>query len=65
MAGLPEQWFRIADEDKDGKITGGEAVRFFTRSGLPKDVLGQVSAPEHCPTAQAWQLRCQGQNNST
>lgn len=42
MAGLAEQWFRIADEDKDGKISGGEAVRFFTRSGLPKDVLGQV-----------------------
>lgn len=42
MAGLAEQWFRIADEDKDGKIAGGEAVRFFMRSGLPKDVLGQV-----------------------
>jgi hypothetical protein len=40
--GLAEQWFRLADEDKDGKIGGGEAVRFFTRSGLPKDVLGQV-----------------------
>ncbi|KAI8469930.1 MAG: hypothetical protein J3K34DRAFT_521730 [Monoraphidium minutum] len=42
MAGLAEQWFRIADEDKDGKISGGEAVRFFMRSGLPKDVLGQI-----------------------
>jgi len=42
MAGLAEQWFRLADEDRDGKITGGEAVKFFMRSGLPKDVLGQV-----------------------
>lgn len=42
MAGLAEQWFRLADEDKDGKIGGAEAVKFFTRSGLPKDVLGQV-----------------------
>jgi hypothetical protein len=39
-----EGWFRLADQDADGAVGGAEAVRFFTRSGLPQDVLGQVSA---------------------
>lgn len=42
MANPVEQWFRIADEDRDGGVGGAEAVRFFTKSGLPQDVLGQV-----------------------
>lgn len=43
MAGLAEQqWFRLADQDGDGAVGGAEAVAFFTRSGLPQDVLGQV-----------------------
>lgn len=37
-----EQWFRIADEDKDGAVGGAEAVRFFMRSGLQQAVLGQI-----------------------
>lgn len=37
-----EQWFKAADEDRDGVIKGAEAVRFFQRSGLAQDVLGQV-----------------------
>jgi hypothetical protein len=37
-----EHWFRLADEDRDGGVGGAEAVRFFTKSGLPQDVLGQV-----------------------
>ena len=45
MAGATEQWFRLADEDKDGVISGPEAVRFFTKSGLPQNVLGQVRVP--------------------
>jgi hypothetical protein len=40
--GAAEQWFKLADEDKDGVISGPEAVRFFTKSGLPQNVLGQV-----------------------
>lgn len=43
-AQLFEQWFRVADEDKDGSVGGGEAVRFFMRSGLSQAVLGQVRA---------------------
>lgn len=42
MAGQAEQWFKLADQDGDGAVGGAEAVRFFTRSGLPQDVLGQV-----------------------
>jgi len=42
MSNQIEIWFRLADEDKDGAIAGAEAVKFFTKSGLPQDVLGQV-----------------------
>jgi len=42
MANPAAAWFALADEDRDGAVGGAEAVRFFTRSGLPKDVLGQV-----------------------
>jgi len=42
MASQAEQWFKLADQDGDGAVGGAEAVRFFTRSGLPQDVLGQV-----------------------
>lgn len=35
--------FQSADEDKDGAISGGEAVRFFARSGLAQDILGKVN----------------------
>jgi hypothetical protein len=42
MAVQLDQWFRAADEDRDGVVGGGEAVRFFQRSGLAQEVLGQV-----------------------
>eukprot|EP00775_Hariotina_reticulata_P003445 gene3445-3716_t len=42
MSNQIEIWFRLADEDKDGAIAGAEAVKFFTKSGLPQDVLGQI-----------------------
>ena len=49
---LFEQWFRLADEDRDGMIGGMEAVKFFQRSGLPQNLLGEVdallSAPPVC-----------------
>lgn len=41
-----ENWFRAADEDKDGVVGGAEAVKFFTRSGLAPDCLGQVRTLE-------------------
>ena len=30
------QWFKVADQDGDGVLGGGEAVQFFQRSGLPR-----------------------------
>ena len=35
-------FFRRADLDGDGRISGAEAVSFFQGSNLPKNVLAQV-----------------------
>jgi EH domain-containing protein 1 len=37
-------WFQLADEDQDGRLTGGDAVKFFSRSGLAKDMLAKIWA---------------------
>ncbi|XVE94395.1 hypothetical protein REPUB_Repub02eG0005000 [Reevesia pubescens] len=37
-----EVYFRRADLDGDGRISGAEAVAFFQGSGLSKQVLAQV-----------------------
>lgn len=37
-------WFQAADTDGDGRLTGGDAVEFFKRSGLPRDQLAKVWA---------------------
>ncbi|KAF7850930.1 hypothetical protein BT93_L4845 [Corymbia citriodora subsp. variegata] len=37
-----ESYFRRADLDGDGRISGAEAVAFFQGSGLPKHVLAQI-----------------------
>ena len=37
-----EAYFRRADLDGDGRISGAEAVSFFQGSNLPKQVLAQV-----------------------
>ena len=43
MAELPgelelyNQWFQLADLDRDGSISGADAVAFFQRSGLPQN----------------------------
>ncbi|GAQ85027.1 hypothetical protein KFL_002180020 [Klebsormidium nitens] len=50
MAELWEQFFQIADADRDGKISGGEAVAFFQKSGLPQMTLAKI-----------WQIADQGQ----
>jgi len=39
---LFDSFFRRADLDGDGQISGAEAVGFFQGSGLPKHVLAQV-----------------------
>jgi hypothetical protein len=41
---LYTRWFASADADNDGRLTGGDAVRFFERSGLPRDQLAKVWA---------------------
>ncbi|KAK4368222.1 hypothetical protein RND71_012014 [Anisodus tanguticus] len=37
-----EAYFRRADLDQDGRISGSEAVTFFQASNLPKPVLAQI-----------------------
>lgn len=37
-----EAYFRKADLDGDGRISGAEAVAFFQGANLPKQVLAQV-----------------------
>nr|CAB3471517.1 unnamed protein product [Digitaria exilis] len=37
-----DSYFRAADLDRDGRISGQEAVAFFKGSGLPQPVLAQI-----------------------
>lgn len=37
-----ELYFKRADLDQDGRVSGAEAVSFFQASGLPKPVLAQI-----------------------
>ena len=37
-----QEWFRLADRQSTGMVTGQDAVQFFSRSGLPKRLLAQV-----------------------
>ncbi|GAX73708.1 hypothetical protein CEUSTIGMA_g1161.t1 [Chlamydomonas eustigma] len=39
---LVTQLFKLADEDRDGAIAGVEAVKFFSRSGLSQECMGQI-----------------------
>lgn len=41
-ADLFDAYFKRADLDGDGQISGAEAVAFFQGSGLPKQVLAKV-----------------------
>ena len=41
---LFDAYFQRADLDRDGRISGSEAVAFFQGSGLPKPVLAQVQS---------------------
>ncbi|KAL6011964.1 hypothetical protein ACLOJK_002431 [Asimina triloba] len=38
-----DSYFRRADLDRDGRISGAEAVAFFQGSNLPKQILAQIS----------------------
>ena len=35
-------WFSLADADGDGRVSGGEEIPFFRRSGLSQEKLGVV-----------------------
>ncbi|PIN10547.1 Endocytosis/signaling protein EHD1 [Handroanthus impetiginosus] len=37
-------WFSLADSDGDGRLTGGDATKFFSMSNLPRQDLKQVWA---------------------
>ncbi|OEL34299.1 EH domain-containing protein 1 [Dichanthelium oligosanthes] len=37
------QWFALADEDGDGRLTGNDALKFFAMSSLSKPELKQVN----------------------
>lgn len=37
-----EAYFQVADTDRDGRISGAEAVAFFQGSGLPQLTLAKV-----------------------
>ncbi|GMH45278.1 hypothetical protein BSKO_13235 [Bryopsis sp. KO-2023] len=37
-----DKWFAYADSDEDGRLSGPDAVKFFERSGLPRDILAKV-----------------------
>ncbi|RRT66017.1 hypothetical protein B296_00030332 [Ensete ventricosum] len=39
-----EEYFKRADLDRDGKISGNEAVAFLQGSNLPRNVLAQVGS---------------------
>lgn len=39
-----QEWFTYADSDGDGRITGGDAIKFFSMSNLPRQDLKQVWA---------------------
>eukprot|EP01025_Chloroclados_australasicus_P062326 TRINITY_DN8187_c0_g1_i3.p1 TRINITY_DN8187_c0_g1~~TRINITY_DN8187_c0_g1_i3.p1 ORF type:complete len:605 (-),score=71.17 TRINITY_DN8187_c0_g1_i3:298-1968(-) len=39
-----DQWFEFVDTDRDGRIGGGDAVQFFGRSALPREILSKVWA---------------------
>eukprot|EP00873_Tetraselmis_striata_P019974 jgi/Tetstr1/440238/TSEL_028589.t1 len=41
-AALYRQWFDIADKDGDERLTGKDAVHFFARSGLTREMLAKV-----------------------
>ncbi|KAM7504223.1 hypothetical protein LguiB_003127 [Lonicera macranthoides] len=39
-----QEWFSFADSDGDGRITGGDAIKLFSMSNLPRQDLKQVWA---------------------
>ena len=53
---LFDAYFRRADLDRDGRISGAEAVSFFQGSGLPKHVLAQVSLSLYSQSNSAYYL---------
>lgn len=55
-----EAYFQRADLDRDGRISGAEAVAFFQGSNLPKQVLAQVAPLSRCTSIQLLAKLCIG-----
>eukprot|EP01024_Parvocaulis_polyphysoides_P042938 TRINITY_DN39215_c0_g1_i2.p1 TRINITY_DN39215_c0_g1~~TRINITY_DN39215_c0_g1_i2.p1 ORF type:complete len:567 (-),score=77.55 TRINITY_DN39215_c0_g1_i2:391-2091(-) len=41
---LYDSWFVFVDKDNDGRIGGADAVQFFGRSSLPREILSKIWA---------------------
>lgn len=41
-AAIYDRWFQFADQDKDLRVTGKDAVAFFEKSELPREILFKV-----------------------
>nr|XP_016435242.1 PREDICTED: EH domain-containing protein 1-like isoform X5 [Nicotiana tabacum] len=41
-----QEWFNFADSDGDGRLTGGDATKFFAMSNLPRPELKQTIPPD-------------------
>ena len=50
MDQLYNSWFDLADVDRDGALSGQEAVQFLLRSDLPQQTLKRVRARAHSHT---------------
>ena len=55
---LFDNWFRVADKDRDGVVSGGEAVEFFQRSQLPQATLFKVLLPRSYPNQNHPHFNC-------
>ena len=55
---LFDNWFRVADKDRDGVVSGMEAVEFFQRSQLPQATLFKVLCSGSYPNLNQWNFDC-------
>ena len=53
-ADLFDHWFRLADLDRDGRVSGLEAREFLSRSDLSQETLYRVRRAAAIPLALVW-----------
>lgn len=54
-----EEYFQKADADRDGRISGAEAVAFLQGSNLPRQVLAQVNFITSCFVVSSISVACE------